>query len=669
MISPSQGSIQGGTVLTISGQFFDQTDSPVRVLVGGQACDILNVTENSICCKTPPKPEVLRTVYPGGRGLKLEVWNNSRPVHLEEILEYNEKTPGYMGASWVDSTSYIWPMEQDTFVARFSGFLVAPDSDVYRFYIKGDDRYAIYFSQTGHPKDKIITNETENESVYRGNNWPGESKIRIQRIQAASPPLSGSFDIQAYGHILKGLPAMVSAVDLQFALQSVEEVGRVSVTREGTCAGYSWNIKWRSTCGKQNLLQINDSNIIGEKANMTVTKIKEGGLFRQRILGDLLRTPSQQPQVEVYVNGIPAKCSGDCGFTWDPMATPLVWAINPSQGTYEESTILTISGSGFSPNSTISVSVGPMGCSLLSVVENEIKCQILNGSSGHFPVAVSVADVGLARNVEGQTFHFTYQNRISHIWPASGSLAGGTLLSVSGFGFNENSKVLVGNETCNVIEGDLNKITCRTPKRIEGTVDISVITNGFQATAKDAYSYNCLQTPVITDFSPKVRTIQGEVNLTIKGYNFGNEITQNVEVYVGGKPCQIFQWNFTYIRCLLPKLSPGKHDIYVEVRNWGFASTRDKLNASIQYTLEVTAMFPQRGSLYGGTEITIMGLGFSTIPTENTVLLGSFPCDVISSSENVIKCILHSTGNTFRITSIGEDSGISQHLYVVNYGT
>lgn len=34
-------------------------------------------------------------------------------------------------------------------------------------------------------------------------------------------------------------------------------------------------------------------------------------------------------------------------------------------------------------------------------------------------------------------------------------------------------------------------------------------------------------------------------------------------------------------------------------------------------------MFPQRGSLYGGTEITIMGLGFSTIPAENTVILGT----------------------------------------------
>lgn len=83
------------------------------------------------------------------------MWNNSRPARLEEILEYNDKTPGYMGASWVDSASYIWPIEQDTFAARFSGFLVAPDSDVYRFYIKGDDRYAIYFSQTGLPEDKV----------------------------------------------------------------------------------------------------------------------------------------------------------------------------------------------------------------------------------------------------------------------------------------------------------------------------------------------------------------------------------------------------------------------------------------------------------------------------------------------------------------------------------
>lgn len=37
-VSPSQGSIMGGTLLTIHGRFFDQTDQPARVLVGGNPC-------------------------------------------------------------------------------------------------------------------------------------------------------------------------------------------------------------------------------------------------------------------------------------------------------------------------------------------------------------------------------------------------------------------------------------------------------------------------------------------------------------------------------------------------------------------------------------------------------------------------------------------------------
>lgn len=39
-------------------------------------------------------------------------------------------------------------------------------------------------------------------------------------------------------------------------------------------------------------------------------------------------------KVEVYVNEIPATCSGDCAFTWDPRATPLISSISPSQGNF-----------------------------------------------------------------------------------------------------------------------------------------------------------------------------------------------------------------------------------------------------------------------------------------------------------------------------------------------
>lgn len=87
-----------------------------------------------------------------------------------------------MGASWVDSASYAWPVEQDTFVARFSGFLVAPDSDVYRFYIKGDDRYAIYFSQTGLPEDKVkIAYHSANANSYFSSPTQRSDDIHLQK--------------------------------------------------------------------------------------------------------------------------------------------------------------------------------------------------------------------------------------------------------------------------------------------------------------------------------------------------------------------------------------------------------------------------------------------------------------------------------------------------------
>lgn len=65
-------------------------------------------------------------------------------------------------------------------------------------------------------------------------------------------------------------------------------------------------------------------------------------------------------------------------------------------------------------------------CYFLLPKESEIQCQIQNGSAGLFPVAVLIGDVGFAQSIEGELFHFMYQSEISHLWPASGSLAGNT---------------------------------------------------------------------------------------------------------------------------------------------------------------------------------------------------------------------------------------------------
>lgn len=90
---PSTGSMLGGTLLTIQGNYFDQTDSPVMVLVGGinwlfyaffpirhcgcirltmnvcfsqgSECSVQNVTDETIVCATPKYEWNNMTVFPG----------------------------------------------------------------------------------------------------------------------------------------------------------------------------------------------------------------------------------------------------------------------------------------------------------------------------------------------------------------------------------------------------------------------------------------------------------------------------------------------------------------------------------------------------------------------------------------------------------------------------
>ncbi len=93
-------------------------------------------------------------VFVGGRGFKMEMWNNSNPSLLEDVLRYNSSRPGY-SVQWVDSLSYVWPAEINNFVVRLSGFFVPMETDNYYFRIKAKYRCQFYFSKTGLPQDKV----------------------------------------------------------------------------------------------------------------------------------------------------------------------------------------------------------------------------------------------------------------------------------------------------------------------------------------------------------------------------------------------------------------------------------------------------------------------------------------------------------------------------------
>ena len=98
---------------------------------------------------------------PGSRGLKFEVWNNSKPNTLADVLAYDGNRTGYW-QGWTDSMPHTLPQEMEYFVERLRGFFVPTDTNDYTFYIRGDDRCELYFSLTGDPKDKVRQTQQSN---------------------------------------------------------------------------------------------------------------------------------------------------------------------------------------------------------------------------------------------------------------------------------------------------------------------------------------------------------------------------------------------------------------------------------------------------------------------------------------------------------------------------
>ncbi|KAG5842965.1 hypothetical protein ANANG_G00183390 [Anguilla anguilla] len=1114
-VSPPAGSLEGGTILTIEGRYFDETDRPATVLVGGQDCLILSLSDERLTCVTPKHQINNMTVFPGGRGLKMEVWNNSRPGSLDEALGYDETRPGY-SVRWVDSLSYTWPQELDNFVARLSGFFVPTETDSYTFYIKGDDRCALYFSLTGLPRDKVkiayqngltsdyfrtreqrsttmllekgkpyyievlvqdyqivgyvdvgffkekspftaqqsaestneiqtirsaydvlpekqvlsfgnwtpvepvkevqvvtvnssclaldtcdytfyslkynshstgpipvsasaedvqnalnslwsikpdtvqvtradlstgaeytvvfdsrrgdyqtlryetaaddanITvteltkgkpsletftlewggtyskpmrfnaNESEVQSAlklmlsaecpgevvvtetrdvkyfqdyedgqpfvaggYRGTrvldaeafcgrgsllnpevlyqvtdprssgtaygpvplqqygtlcfaykgylrneigvvfsyqssggvrtaefripvilnhgyNWnyvcvdlltplqteysgccynllqfslyretstqdfyvdavylgkrpttinvnavvqarkppalvrsglyvqdvavrkiaqkdasrasyeitaspyncghdfpllsvaflqvsnrsqdtalfrEGGADVTVTRAQRASPPLSGTFDAEIYGERVEGLSVDISPEDLQYALQGIPEMGLVQVTRSGGCTGYSWRVQWLSNPGAQPLIQINSSSVLGVNPRVWTSLSRRGGLFKSSILGDFLRVPESRPQVEVLINGIPSKCSGDCGFEWSAAKTPVVTGVSPAQGSYALDTVLTITGSGFnSENAT--VLIGDVKCSVLQINNSSLTCRVGGASAGTVPVSVSLTGLGHAHYSQEAGFNFTNQLGVVSISPSSGSTAGGALLTVTGYGFSGHTTVLIGGQRCAVLSANLDRLQCRTPPGTAGARAVTVEVGEMSASAGDPFVYDADLTPVITSTSPLRTSVLGRASLTIEGMNFQNR-TQGSSVLIGERECRIQLWLPNNITCFLPQLPPALYNVNVRAGNWGYAKTNDGGNATIEYVLEVASVSPTRGSLYGGTRVTVTGSGFSSGVPDNRVSIGGTPCEVTAASEHRLECVTRPEERTHAVTNQG----------------
>ncbi|XP_040210574.1 fibrocystin-L-like [Rana temporaria] len=491
-------------------------------------------------------------------------------------------------------------------------------------------------------------------AIYQASTWTEGTSIRINRTRTASPPVGGTFSIVCYGKEIPDLPVNISPMDLKSALEAIPENGQITISSSyRECRQYYWQIKFVTAIGYHPLIQINDSAVTGLNAKMYSAKSVDGGLFRQRMLGDLVRTPHEKPQVEVYINGIPSRCIGDCAYTWNVKETPEISSISTEWNGNDE--VLIINGTGFSNsigNDTTSVTVGNITCPILNITAIEIRCLVQNASARTFPITVYIAGVGLA-TFSGGNLTLTQELSVSSIKPSTGSSAGGTLVTIHGRGFGDDSAVQIGSNVCAIDFSNLTMIQCRTSAGSAGLANVVVFTSGFNRTLQNAFRFTSISAPTITGISPNISSVLGNKMLTILGSDFSNGSADNA-VFIGKSSCEQIEWTPTSITCVLPALPPGTYPVLVHVANWGYAVP--SIEVSIKYILNVNNISPEYGSMYGGSHVTLRGSGFSSNPQDILVQIGSLPCNVSVSSATELTCVIQRAGKVFTVTNEGSNT-------------
>ena len=375
--------------------------------------------------------------------------------------------------------------------------------------------------------------------------------------------------------------------------------------------------------------------------------------------------------------------------------TPTVDFIVPTIG--QSGTIVNITGSDFTPNVT-SVTIGDAPCYILEADDSFISCMAGANTVGTYDVYVMIESKGLA--MSNVTFEYTLT--IDGVYDYdSGSIGGGTLVTIQGEGFPDVDErnftelfceftishfndsdapcfyyyhhhhhyydfaIWLDDIICVIVKSNNTHVTCMSGPHPEGLVNITINVNGTIAVIENGFEYSTTATPVITGITPYQLPVHTETTITISGSGFaglesgaGSEWVNesDVSVVINGMDCEVVAYSNLAINCIAPPHEPNTYPVFALVHGIGFAvqeaavaNGSEFLYPPVSYQLQVYAVYPAVGSLLGCTLIAINGDGFTTELSEINVTIGDIPCNVTAANTTSIECITGSTSKTVTV--------------------
>lgn len=528
----------------------------------------------------------------------------------------------------------------------------------------------------------------------------------VSRTQSHSILPAGTFDMTINGVLVPSIPIGVSAPSLRLLINTASKLNDVIV--EGpfgaSVTGYSWLIRFVRPAGDLPLIELNTANVVGLGFQSSVVTLLNGSadaLFFDTIPLWMTEIPalwasdgSTSSTVEVYqrVNGgsdvMKAVCDGSgyagmgfqglakgnesaCGFSYLVEKTPVVSAFSMKTSFNDSLPVYTIyiSGRGFllgGSVSAVSVSIEGSPCAIITANDSHINCVAVSVVAGSYIPQVSIVGVGLA-TVVADSEALSFGQGVVSIYPISGSLAGGELVLIRGFGFNVSATTVTFNDSlsCEIMYIDPSEVFCVSPPYAYSTQNNVTAAVSIDGTATPLrFTYSIELTPVVDSIIPSYVSSAVDTTITITGSGF----QPGASVTVGQDTCQLSNVSEHSLTCILRRNTTGlpglSSEVAVYIPGKGNAGQSAALNQlpTIVRGYEVQSLFPSGGSIYGGTRLTIRGVGFTdttTVSFSDSVSDTAYAklilalgivytnitshvqyCDVVSASFFAIDCIL-----------------------------
>ena len=308
--------------------------------------------------------------------------------------------------------------------------------------------------------------------------------------------------------------------------------------------------------------------------------------------------------IKVTTPGGTSADSVNAHFNYIPV--PTVTSVSPSSGLLTGNTEITITGTGFT--GATSVTVGGVAVPLPIHVDNDTSIRVITPSGSAGTASVVVTTPG-GPSTPNTLYRYAPIPTIASVSPASGLLTGNTEITITGTGFTGATSVTVGGVAVPLPIHVDNDTTIRviTPAGSAGTASVVVITPGGTSAPNTLYSYK-LPVPKVTSVSPPSGPLAGNTEITITGTSFTGATAVTVD---GVAATSVTVDNTgTSITARTPiRLTTGA--VSVNVITPGGTSDNNTLYSYTAAMPTVTSVSPASGLFTDNTSITITGTAFT----------------------------------------------------------